>query len=101
MEKLAPEKVPGKKNDIYSRKSIVNVLTDTKLNDVKAITVQIPTNFVFCKSVTCKQSPIYLAGRYCKYSRELSQSPWIIDGVKNMETSVQEIIFEKIVTLLG
>lgn len=101
MKKLAPEKVPGKKNDIYSRKSIVNVLTDTKLDEMKAITVQIPTNFVFCKSVTCKQSPIYVAGRYCKYSRELSQSPWIIDGVKTMETSVQEIIFEKIVTCLG
>ena len=30
-----------------------------------------------------------LLGRYNKYSRELSQTPWFIDGVRKTETSVQ------------
>lgn len=35
---------------------------------------------------------VYVAGRYCKYSRELSQSPWIINGIRRGESSVQEYI---------
>jgi len=31
-------------------------------------------------------------GRYNKYSRELSQSPWLIDGVRRGDTSVSELI---------
>lgn len=34
----------------------------------------------------------FLSGRYNKYSRELSQTPWIIDGVRKTEFSVQERI---------
>lgn len=39
----------------------------------------------------------YVAGRYNKYSRELPQTPWVVDGVKKAETSVQELICPKIV----
>ena len=42
--------------------------------------------------IKCNHESLYLAGRYNKYSRTLSQSPWIIDGVKKASTSVQEII---------
>lgn len=35
---------------------------------------------------------IYLAGRYAKFSRELSQSPWVADGARVSESSVQELI---------
>lgn len=42
--------------------------------------------------VTFSHEPLYLAGRYNKFSRNLSQSPWIIDGIKKAETSVQEIL---------
>ena len=37
-------------------------------------------------------SPIYIAGRYMKYSRTLSQTPWILDEKRLMESSVQDII---------
>jgi tRNA pseudouridine synthase 10 len=46
--------------------------------------------------VDCCHSPLYIGGRYNKYSRHLSQSPWIIDGVKKHSTSVQEIIEEHV-----
>jgi tRNA pseudouridine synthase 10 len=35
---------------------------------------------------------VFVGGRYCKYSRQVSQSPWIIDGVRKAEGSVQEFI---------
>ncbi|KAL6076953.1 putative tRNA pseudouridine synthase Pus10 [Balamuthia mandrillaris] len=35
---------------------------------------------------------IFIAGRYNKYSRALSQSPWMIDGRLNSTTSVSQII---------
>ena len=46
-----------------------------------------------CKClVTFYHQPVFIGGRYNKYSRELSQSPWLIDGVKKTEHSVQELI---------
>lgn len=41
---------------------------------------------------TIKGPTIFVAGRYCKYSRNLSQTPWVLDGKRMMEDSVQEII---------
>ena len=38
--------------------------------------------------VTCVCTP----GRYQKYSRVLSQTPWIVDGVTKVEGSVQELV---------
>jgi len=36
---------------------------------------------------------IFHVGRYNKYSRELSQSPWFIDGErKGLDTSVSELL---------
>lgn len=31
-------------------------------------------------------------GRYNKYSRTLSQTPWIIDGIRKADVSVEELI---------
>lgn len=47
-----------------------------------------------CTSIACSHEPVLVGGRYCKFSRHLSQTPWIIDGEKKMETSVQELIGE-------
>ncbi|XP_029834609.2 tRNA pseudouridine synthase Pus10 [Ixodes scapularis] len=47
--------------------------------------------------VTCVHMPVYLAGRYCKYSRLLSQTPWILNDKRIMETSVQELITEAVI----
>ena len=35
---------------------------------------------------------LFSSGRYNKYSRTLSQTPWIIDGIRKAETSVEELI---------
>lgn len=33
-------------------------------------------------------------GRYNKYSRDLSQTPWFVEGERKMQSSVQELICE-------
>ncbi|PRP78687.1 hypothetical protein PROFUN_13426 [Planoprotostelium fungivorum] len=43
-------------------------------------------------AVSLSHSPIYVAGRYIKYSRDISQSPWVIDGVRKTQFSVEEIL---------
>uniref|UniRef100_A0A670I6T2 tRNA pseudouridine synthase Pus10 n=1 Tax=Podarcis muralis TaxID=64176 RepID=A0A670I6T2_PODMU len=44
--------------------------------------------------IQCTNGAIFVAGRYNKYSRTLPQTPWIIDGERKMESSVEELISE-------
>lgn len=43
-------------------------------------------------TTTCHRMPIYIGGRYLKFSRKVSQSRWIIDDERMGEASVEEII---------
>ncbi|KAJ3680458.1 hypothetical protein LUZ60_016736 [Juncus effusus] len=47
-------------------------------------------------SITCSRTPVYIGGRYLKYSRNVSQSRWIIDDERMGESSVEELIGEKV-----
>jgi tRNA pseudouridine synthase 10 len=38
----------------------------------------------------------FRVGRYNKFSRTLSQTPWVIDGERRIKSSVQEIISENL-----
>ena len=51
-----------------------------------------------CKldNVVCSKNCIYVAGRYLKFSRQLSQTPWLIDGERKMEGSIQDFITDEI-----
>ncbi|XP_021737137.1 putative tRNA pseudouridine synthase Pus10 [Chenopodium quinoa] len=49
--------------------------------------------------VLCSSSPIYIGGRYLKYSRNVSQSRWIIDDERMGEASVEEIVGNSILPL--
>lgn len=44
---------------------------------------------------------IYIGGRYRKISRDLSQTPWILNGKRMKEDSVQEIICNEICPYFG
>ena len=55
-----------------------------------------------CKvSVTIERSNITLTGRYIKYSRDLPQSPWILEGQRHRQSSVQECITDVVNPLYG
>lgn len=43
-------------------------------------------------TVTLERDPVYLQGRYLKFKRGLSQTPWVLDGVRMGESSVEEAI---------
>lgn len=101
MRKVQHRKFSG---EMFSRKAVMTAIEMTPLNLFKMfakVPPEAPSDSLTCKTIECNHNPIYFAGRYCKYSRELSQSPWIIDGVKAMETSVQELIFEQICNVFG
>uniref|UniRef100_K7EEN0 tRNA pseudouridine synthase Pus10 n=1 Tax=Ornithorhynchus anatinus TaxID=9258 RepID=K7EEN0_ORNAN len=49
--------------------------------------------------IQCAHSAVFVAGRYNKYSRNLPQTPWIIDGERKLESSVEELISDHLVTM--
>ncbi|CAI9117046.1 OLC1v1018359C1 [Oldenlandia corymbosa var. corymbosa] len=49
-------------------------------------------NQYFHLAVICYRCPIYIGGRYLKYSRNVSQTCWIIEDERKGEASVEEIV---------
>lgn len=43
-------------------------------------------------TLLCSRAPIYIGGRYLKFSRNVSQTRWIIDDERKGEASVEELI---------
>lgn len=95
-----PEAFPNRKRrqakpeDIYTRKAVMKAM-ETKSSSLKDL-FDYPPNppEVKCiyEEIECMHSPLYLGGRYNKYSRSLSQTPWVVDGERKMDSSVQELI---------
>lgn len=56
----------------------------------------IPNNGIRLDKITVVGPTIFVAGRYRKFSRELCQSPWILQGKRVMEECVSEIIINEI-----
>ena len=53
-------------------------------------------------TVETAHEPVYIAGRYQKFSRTLPQTPWLVDGKRHYsETSVEEIIAAPFVEATG
>ena len=80
--------------DKLSLQHIANLLSTATAVDFQQNGLHPPPAFITsCDvGVTFYHQPLFIGGRYNKYSRELSQSPWLIDGVKKTERSVQELI---------
>ncbi|CAG5120797.1 unnamed protein product [Candidula unifasciata] len=68
----------------------------SKFEDCSSCPPPIPTEDCSV-DISCSHNAVFIAGRYQKYSRELSQTPWVVDGKRIMEGSVQELICEHIV----
>jgi len=86
-------------NEIFTRKSVETALekTDSDLfKKFSSVPPSVPDDFIICSSVACYHDNLYIAGRYNKFSRSLSQTPWLINGQRRMDTSVEEIIRDPI-----
>ncbi|XP_044256264.1 tRNA pseudouridine synthase Pus10 [Tribolium madens] len=57
---------------------------------------EIPRKALSFDQMTYKHDFIFIAGRYCKFSRNLFQTPWANDEVQVINSSVQEILFESL-----
>ncbi|XP_076168468.1 pseudouridine synthase 10 [Ptiloglossa arizonensis] len=87
----------------FSRKSIETLMmsiTDEEFTQCfKAFSFE-TTASVNVESIVCSHSSIFVGGRYNKLSRELSQTPWFINGEKKMQTSVQDILCNPIAEVI-
>ncbi|GAB1601398.1 putative tRNA pseudouridine synthase Pus10 [Argonauta hians] len=81
--------------EMFSRTNVAKAVSETVnaiYQKVYKFPPPVPTESCSCDSIRCQQDSVFVAGRYNKYSRFLSQTPWLIEGVKKHETSVQELI---------
>lgn len=104
--KAYPESFPNRKQrknqcrEVFTRHAVSDALRRMPDDDFRRLYPCPPSRpdpIPLETEVTCVHSPVYLAGRYCKYSRLLSQTPWILNDKRIMETSVQELITEAVI----
>lgn len=98
---LAPRKNRGRrtKRKVEMNLSLVRkALEDTNLEEFEEF---LPTTTVKCScQVEFLHRPLYIAGRYNKYSRTLPQTPWVVEGVKKVETSIHELICDQLLRVI-
>lgn len=57
---------------------------------------KVPASSIRVDKIDFTGPTVFLAGRYCKYSRKLSQTPWVVDGKRLTEGSVEDIIVDAV-----
>jgi tRNA pseudouridine synthase 10 len=80
-----------------SNKNLQNILSQMDNKDFVSQYGEMPAiteSTIEFKSVEARHESVYIAGRYNKWSRTLSQTPWIVDQERRLESSVEEIISE-------
>ncbi|XP_028580995.2 tRNA pseudouridine synthase Pus10 isoform X2 [Podarcis muralis] len=85
------------KQSVFTRMAVVKALDMISEEDfLKHFQCPLTSPKAPCTAVDiqCTNGAIFVAGRYNKYSRTLPQTPWIIDGERKMESSVEELISE-------
>ncbi|XP_060568856.1 tRNA pseudouridine synthase Pus10-like [Ruditapes philippinarum] len=79
---------------VYTRSNVAKAAEDMSTEEFKRsyqCPPSKPRSYTKC-DVKCQNENIFIAGRYNKYSRSLSQTPWLIDGVSKTESSVEELL---------
>ncbi|XP_075993042.1 tRNA pseudouridine synthase Pus10 [Genypterus blacodes] len=83
------------KQSVFTRMAVVKALE--KISDAKFLKdcpcpPARPATVCSPQDVQCLHLSVFAAGRYNKFSRSLPQTPWVIDGERRMESSVEELI---------
>ncbi|XP_041640289.1 putative tRNA pseudouridine synthase Pus10 [Cheilinus undulatus] len=83
------------KQSVFTRMAVVKALE--KISDAKFLKhypcpPAQPGSSCSSQDVQCLHVSIFVAGRYNKFCRSLPQTPWLIDGERRMESSVEELI---------
>ncbi|KAI8337634.1 hypothetical protein BC941DRAFT_425805 [Chlamydoabsidia padenii] len=95
---LRPRKKMKKGQEITvgeSRQHIVEALKGLSLKEARSLTTIPPlpqTEKASIESLTLIHDPVLTGGRYNKYSRQCSQTPWVVGGKRLTELSVSDCI---------
>uniref|UniRef100_A0A3P8S811 tRNA pseudouridine synthase Pus10 n=1 Tax=Amphiprion percula TaxID=161767 RepID=A0A3P8S811_AMPPE len=83
------------KQSVFTRMAVVKALekiSDTKFLKHYPCPPTQPTSSCISQDIQCLHVSVFIAGRYNKFCRSLPQTPWVIDGERRMESSVEELI---------
>ncbi|XP_008842698.1 putative tRNA pseudouridine synthase Pus10 isoform X2 [Nannospalax galili] len=83
------------KQSVFTRMAVLKALNKIKEEDfLKQFPCppNLPKTVCTVLETECAHGAVFVAGRYNKYSRNLPQTPWIIDGERKLESSVEELI---------
>lgn len=83
---------------VYNRANVTKAVLEMSTKEFKShfqCPPRMPTKPCTC-DIKCQNEAIFIAGRYNKYSRTLSQTPWLIEGQRKSESSVEELICTEI-----
>ncbi|KAF6202819.1 hypothetical protein GE061_003224 [Apolygus lucorum] len=81
--------------------SILDNLDCVEFSKTFRVPPAIPSQVIKIVKVNVARESTNVAGRYNKYCRDLPQTPWLLNGERKMESSVEELISGPIVALLG
>ncbi|KAM4786169.1 tRNA pseudouridine synthase Pus10 isoform 4-T5 [Cyanocitta cristata] len=85
------------KQSVFTRMAVIKALEKIKEEDFLKhfpCPPSSPKKLCDALEIQCNNGAVFVAGRYNKYSRNLPQTPWIIDGERKLESSVEELISE-------
>lgn len=89
------------KQSVFTRMAVVKALekiSETKFLKHYPSPPPRPASSCTSRDVQCLHTSVFIAGRYNKFCRSLPQTPWLIDGERRMESSVEELIAAPILT---
>ncbi|MED6244188.1 hypothetical protein ATANTOWER_030219 [Ataeniobius toweri] len=83
------------KQSVFTRMAVVKALE--KISDARFLQHYPspplePSSSCTPQDIQCLHMSVFIAGRYNKFCRSLPQTPWVIDGERRMESSVEELI---------
>ncbi|KAM5318642.1 tRNA pseudouridine synthase Pus10 isoform 1-T1 [Glossophaga mutica] len=90
------------KQSVFTRMAVMKALNKIKEEDFRKqfpCPPNSPKTVCTVLEIECAHGAVFVAGRYNKYSRNLPQTPWIIDGERKLESSVEELISDHLLTV--
>ncbi|KAM5249994.1 tRNA pseudouridine synthase Pus10 isoform 2-T5 [Hipposideros larvatus] len=94
--------VPIDGKSVFTRMAVMKALNKIKEEDFRKqfpCPPNSPKAVCTVLEIECAHGAVFVAGRYNKYSRNLPQTPWIIDGERKLESSVEELISDRLLTV--
>lgn len=86
---LALLRVPGKRRQELSTKAVAQAIEQL---GAEVLASYNPQAYAAEVRTQVSREPLYVGGSYLKFSRRVSQSPWLVEGEDQPTLSVQELV---------